>query len=483
MSAGSSGLLGIGAAWLAGAGQELRSADPVTDAMVYSGAEADAAQVAAAVGAAQAAQSAWAQLGSAERLAVLERATGLISQRAEALALGIAQETGKPLWDARQEVQSVVAKLAATRGAWDRAQPVPDGAVLHRRPLGVVAVLGPFNFPLHLPHGQMLPALLAGNAVVFKPSERTPACGEVLVRCYRDAGLPPGVLNLVQGGANVGATLVDDPRLCGLFFTGSARGGEALHRRVAGRTDLLLALEMGGNNPLVVWDAPPDAATVRLIILSAFLSAGQRCTCARRLIIPADRRGEALLEALLPALRRIRVGHFQQVPEPFMGPVLDDRARAALWQRQEQIAAAGRERVLLPLDTAGHDRLVTPGLADATGLDLPDEELFGPLLAVQRARDFDHALALANATRYGLAAALLDPDAGRWQQFAASVRAGVINRNRQTTGASGLLPFGGLGRSGNHRPAGAAMVEACHDPVSCLTADTTPAPTAMPGLE
>jgi succinylglutamic semialdehyde dehydrogenase len=248
----------IAGAWHAGLGEPLQSLNPVSQAVIWYGQAASAAQVEAAVQAARAAFPAWASRSLDERIAVLEQFAARLKSQGEALAHCIGEETGKPLWETATEVASMAAKIAISIQSYrertgEKSGPLADAtAVLRHKPHGVVAVFGPYNFPGHLPNGHIVPALLAGNCVVFKPSELTPKVAELTVKCWIEAGLPAGVLNLVQGARDSGVALAAHEGIDGLFFTGSSRTGNLLHNQIAGRPDKILALEMGGNNPLVV---------------------------------------------------------------------------------------------------------------------------------------------------------------------------------------------------------------------------------------
>jgi succinylglutamic semialdehyde dehydrogenase len=473
-------------AWEAGAGERTREGrDPSTGASLGPWQEASPAQLERAVRGARSAAPTWAERPLAEREAVLRRFAGAVEARREVLLDAIVREAGKPPWEARTEVDAVIGKVELTLRAWHQRCAEFGTATARTRfkPHGVLAVLGPFNFPAHLPNGHIVPALLAGNAVIFKPSERTPAAAGVLAACWAEAGLPPGVLQVVPGGGALGAALATHEGIDGLLFTGGEKVGEHLRQAFAERPGKILALELGGNNPLVAWDADPRAA-VPLILQSAFATAGQRCTCARRLILPADARGDALLDALLAGLARMRVGPARATPPPFMGPVIGEETALALLEAQARLTRAGAR----PLQSLQHLRagtgLVTPGLLDVSALDpLPDEEFFGPLLLVQRAGDFEAALDLANRTRFGLAAGLLSPSRELYERFFARVRAGIINWNTALPGASGAAPFGGVGASGNHRPSGFFAVDYCAYPVASLECgEPLPPSPAPPGL-
>lgn len=480
----------IAGAWQAGQGEAFVSLNPVTQASVWSGQGASAEQVEAAVAAARAAFPAWARLSLDARIAVLERFAATLKTRADELARCIGEETGKPLWESATEVTSMVNKVAISIQSYrertgEKSGPLADAtAVLRHKPHGVVAVFGPYNFPGHLPNGHIVPALLAGNAVVFKPSELTPKVAELTVQCWIEAGLPAGVLNLVQGGRETGVALAGNPGIDGLFFTGSSRTGNLLHQQFAGRPDKILALEMGGNNPLVVDEVADVDAAVYTIIQSAFISAGQRCTCARRLLVPVGAWGDALLARLVAVAASIQVGAFDAQPAPFMGSVISLDAARHLLKAQEHLIAQGATPLLAmsqPLETAA---LLTPGILDVTAVaERPDEEFFGPLLQVIRYDSFEAAMAEANATQYGLAAGLLSDSRELYQRFFIESRAGIVNWNKQLTGAASSAPFGGVGASGNHRASAYYAADYCAYPVASLESETLALPaTLTPGV-
>lgn len=479
------GELYIAGRWRRGAGAALASHDPATGDEVWSGAAASAQDVDDAFAAARAVFPGWAKTPLAERIALARAFAKEVEARGAAFAEAIARETGKVLWDCKGEVGASAGKIeisirAQAERAGERSDAAPFGAAtLAHRPHGVMAVFGPFNFPAHLPNGHIVPALLAGNTVVFKPSELTPGVGELMVQCWEAVGLPAGVLNLVQGGRDVGGALLANRELNGVLFTGSVGAGTHIHRAFAGRPDVVLALEMGGNNPLIAWPPVDVGAAANLIVQSAFHSSGQRCSCARRLIVPDDAWGEALLDAVAELASDIVVGSYTRQPEPFMGPLV----RAS--------AADNAERYVANLKALGGDILrmfhregafVWPCVVDMTrAQEPPDEELFGPVLQAWRVASFDDALARANATRFGLSGGLISDDPALWARVQSELRAGVLNWNRPTTGASSALPFGGPGLSGSARPSAYYAADYCAWPVATQRADKAVALPA-PGL-
>ncbi len=459
-----------------GMSADLVSFDPATGEEVWRGSHGD---VDGEVAAARDAWPTWAALPFAARVDVIKRFAERLKADTTPLADLIARETGKPLWEARTEVESTAGKvdISVKAHAERTAQRRSEGAMgartaLRHKPHGVMAVLGPYNFPAHLPNGHIVPALLAGNAVVFKPSEKTPAVGQMLVDRLRDAGVPAGVIRIVHGGPDTGRALVGHADIDGVLFTGSARAGIAINRSLAARPDKIVALEMGGNNPIVAWDTADVTSAATLIVQSAFLSAGQRCSNARRLIV-RDGFAAPLLAEIKRITDRIIVGGPFDDPAPFMGPVIDNETADGLMDSFLYLISNGGTAIRFMTRPDEHLPFLTPGIVDVTNIaERPDVELFGPLLQVVRVADFDAAIAEANATAYGLAAALIGGVPSDYDRFWANVRAGVINWNRPTNGASSALPFGGVGLSGNHRPSAYYAADYCAYPVASTEVDS-----------
>ena len=480
----------IGGEWLAGSGQELVTVDPSTGATTWTSRESTADDVQAAVSAARASFEAWAMTSLEERIAICTRFRDLLKENNEALAQIIAEEVGKPLWEARVEVTTMANKIDISVQSYgartgEVAAKVADGnAVLRHRPHGVFGVFGPYNFPGHLPNGHIVPALIAGNTVVFKPSEYAPRTAVKTVQLWQQAGLPAGVVNLVNGGRDTGIALGKNDGLDGVLFTGSCQTGVALHKQFGGQPGKMLALEMGGNNPLVVWDVKDIDAAVHHAIMSAFISAGQRCTCARRLIVQDTVEGDAFIERLVEVAATLSVGPSNADPQPFMGPVVSSAVAARLVQAQADMVAKGGKVLLQMKQLDPKAGFVTAGIVDVTNAKgIPDEEWFGPLLQIVRVADFDTAVKVANATEFGLAAALLSNDAALWRQFSVQARAGIVNWNRPTTGAASSAPFGGVGKSGNHRPSAYYAADYCAYPVASIETDALEMPAKLsPGL-
>lgn len=472
----------IGGKWVEGEGHAFTSSDPATGNVIWSGKAADAAQVAEAVAAAKKAFPAWENAGYAARLETISKFYALIDSKKDVLAELISEETGKVLWDAKGEVAAVSGKLKFSTKAYEQrtGSSATDmggfNASLRHRAHGVMAVYGPYNFPAHLPNGHITPALLAGNTVVFKPSELTPKVAEFYVKCWEESGFPSGVLNLIQGEKDTGVALANAP-IDGLLFTGSSATGKILHKQFAGRPEVLLALEMGGNNALVVDGVSDVKAAAYETIQSAFLSSGQRCTCARRLIVVESANTHDFLSELVAMAGSLKIGPHTERPEPFMGPLVSNREAGRILDAQKTLVSQGAKILLESRRLHENQPLITPAIVDITGLKgIPDEEYFGPLLQVIRVADWEAAIAAANATNYGLSAGLLCDDPERYKDFVRRVRAGIINWNKQTTGASGAAPFGGVGCSGNHHPAGYYAADYCAYPVASMESTTLKLP-------
>ena len=468
----------INGEWREGRGAAFASINPSNGVKIFETAAATRENVNEAASAAHAAFDRWAMTPLEERVKILERFRDIVQRDQEGLARIISEDTGKPFWETKTEAAAVAGKVDISLHAYrertgeKKTQVGASSAVLRHKPHGVMAVLGPFNFPAHLPNGHIVPELLAGNTVVFKPSELAPAPGAFLARAFEEAGLPKGVLNLVHGARETGEALLEIEGLAGVLFTGGYKTGLAIHRKFADRLDVIVALELGGNNPLIWWDTDDVEAAAWTVIQSAFLTSGQRCTCARRLIVPEGVSGDKFIDALAKLRDRLLVDEPFADPQPFMGPVISAKAAEGLERAFDYRAEQGGEVIrALSVQDEG-SAFVSPGIIDLTrARAIPDEEHFGPMLAVYRAKDFDAAIDRANATGFGLSAGLLSDDPKKWETFLALSRAGIVNWNRQTTGASSAAPFGGVGNSGNHRPAAYYAADYCAYPVASMEGD------------
>ncbi|WP_440054369.1 succinylglutamate-semialdehyde dehydrogenase [Pseudoalteromonas sp. T1lg65] len=479
----------INGEWLEGQGSRFSSINPANNEVLWTAQSATAEQVDSAVKSARQAFYAWSDMSFESRLEIVKRFAEVLKENSEELAVAIAKETGKPLWETRTEAGAMVGKIAISEKAYHERtgvveNPMPVGrAVIRHKAHGVVAVFGPYNFPGHLPNGHIVPALLAGNTVIFKPSELTPYVAELTLKYWQQAGLPAGVINLVQGEVETGKALASHAGIDGLFFTGSSRTGHLLHEQYAGQPGKILALEMGGNNPLIVKDVADTKAAVHDIIQSAFISSGQRCTCARKLFLPAGEQGDVILAQLIKATKAIKVGNFDDADQPFMGSMISNAAAAGMVKAQQQLVELGGESLIELTHTEGTG-FVTPGIIECTNIsEFPDEEHFGPLLKVFRYTEFDSAIEKANETSFGLSAGLLGDNEADYEHFLRRIRAGIVNWNRPITGASSAAPFGGIGASGNHRASAYYAADYCAYPVASVELEKVTLPASLsPGL-
>ncbi len=477
----------INGQWVAGDGAPLTSLNPSDGTTLWQGSSASADQVNAAYGAARTAFTSWSRQSPSERAEIALRYKALLETHKEEMATLIAKETGKVLWETRGEVGAMIGKVGISIDSYHArtGESTNDAAFgqvqLRHCPHGVMAVLGPYNFPGHLPNGHIVPALLAGDCVVFKPSELTPAVGAFMVDLWDKAGLPAGVLNVVQGARDTGAALLDNPDLNGVLFTGSAATGTFIHRKFAGHPEIILALEMGGNNPLIIWDTNDVQAAANLAIHSAYATTGQRCSCARRLFAPKGAKGDAIIDAIAAGIDAMRFGPWDGVPEPFAGPLISEGAANMVLSAQATHLRNGATAIREAQKLDWSPNAVSPSLLDMGNSAAEDEEVFGPLLQIYRVDSFEEAITRANDTKYGLSAGLISDDRALWDIFVRDIRAGIVNFNRPTTGAASTMPFGGPGLSGNFRPGAWYAADYCAWPMASQIADT-PVAMAAPGL-
>ncbi|PVZ72203.1 succinylglutamate-semialdehyde dehydrogenase [Pelagibaculum spongiae] len=480
----------INGQWISGDGPELISINPANNQLIWQGNTASIQQVDLAFTSARSAYKIWSSYSFIQRRECIERYVDILKQAQNELATTIALETGKPLWEAKTEVAAMIGKVAISVTAYQQrtgeqqSQLAAGLSIIRHKPHGVVAIFGPFNFPGHLPNGHIIPALLAGNCIVFKPSEMTPKTAEMLIQFWQKIGLPDGVINLLQGERAVGKAITEHQQLDGLFFTGSSQTGHLLHQQFSGHPEKILALEMGGNNPLIIESVSDISAAVHEIIQSAFITAGQRCTCARRVFIPDNEMGSQLKAQLIQATSKITVGQPLDEPQPFMGSLISEAAANHMLEVQQTLIDLGGRSLLSMQKQSANSGLITPGIIDVTAIkQLPDEEYFGPLIQLIHYQSFDQAIELANQTRFGLSAGLFSEDREKFDYFYQHIRAGIVNWNKSLTGASSSAPFGGVGASGNHHPSAFYAADYCSYPVASIEAEQLSMPEKLaPGL-
>ena len=426
----------------------------------------DAEDAREAVEAAAAAQPGWRRLPAPARAAFLFKAADAIEQRVEQVAQDMTAEMGKPLREARMEAARAAAILRyaageAFRPAGELFEPSAPLQTLYtrRRPVGVVGLITPWNFPVAIPVWKLAPALIYGNAVVLKLGYEAPRTGLHIAECFAEAGLPPGVLNVLTGaGSKVGAELVSNRDVRAISFTGSVAVGTAVREEATAR-GCRVQLELGGHNPLIVAaDAELDRA-VEGTFAGAFWSAGQKCTATRRIYVHASIL-DAFRERLLARIAAAKVGDPAD-PATEVGPVVNegsmDEILAAVQRgvRDGGSVLAGGERA----DDEGW--LIPPTLLEGVpdGSYLACNEVFGPVTSLFSFDDLDEALHRANAVEFGLSASIYTRDLHAVQRFADELEAGILHVNSQTAGADVHVPFGGLKGSawGPHEQGRAAM--------------------------
>lgn len=473
--------------WKAGKGPIFSSYNPATQEIVWEGHAAEEEDVNEAVLNAKKAFKEWSRLSIDDRSTILSRFAEILERETLTFAEAISLETGKTLWESKKEISAMITKVEISNKAYGircagilRDQNSAKNITRHF-PHGVLAVLGPFNFPGHLPNAHIVPALLAGNTIVFKPSELTPRVSEKICSYWEQAGLPKGVFNMLQGGGNLGQALAKHPFIDGLLFTGSYKTGQWLSQAFASHPEKILVLEMGGNNPLIIGNISDYKAAAFITIQSAYLTSGQRCTCARRLIVPQGEPGERFLQSLKDMIDKLKIGSYNSVPEPFMGPVIREAQALRILDIQKNLVERGAETIVETRHLKIGTGLISPGLIDVTNVkERTDEEIFGPFLQVIRVKNLEEAIKEANNTRYGLSSGILSDSEEEYEIFLNNVRAGVVNWNNPLTGASSAAPFGGIKCSGNYRPGGYYSADYCAYPIASTESSKMHIPQELP---
>ncbi|MBA3722612.1 MAG: succinylglutamate-semialdehyde dehydrogenase [Parachlamydiaceae bacterium] len=477
----------INGKWKSGSGDLFKSQNPIKNEIIWEGNAASQEDVNEAIISARSAFKEWTNLSIDKRSSYLYQYGEVLKLNLVPLALIISRENGKPLWEAKQEVTSMIDKIRLSIESYGRRCPgiiqdhLNNRSITRHHPHGVVGIMGPYNFPGHLPNGHIIPAILAGNTVVFKPSELTPSVAEEMIKYWEKAQLPKGVINLIQGGPKTGQSLLNHPDVNGIFFTGSYNTGKYIAELLGPQPEKIIALEMGGNNPLIVSKISDTNIAAYFTIQSAFISSGQRCTCARRLILLQNNDGKKFIESLVKAMSSIVIGHYDDVPEPYMGPLISEAHALKVLAAQKNLVKLGGKSIVEMKQLLPHKSLLSPGLMDVTAIkNLPDEEIFGPFLQLIWVKDFEEALVVANQTKFGLSAALFSEDQNEYDQFYQNIRAGIVNWNTPTTGALSSAPFGGVKSSGNHRPSAYYAADYCSYPIASLESNYMKAPLILP---
>jgi succinylglutamic semialdehyde dehydrogenase len=429
------------------------------------------AEIAHIFAAARTGFSAWKKTSVAHRMSCLTEYKSILTKNRDLLAETISQEHGKPKWEALTEVDAMIGKIVITYESYhDRLKclrsTTADMTIQSKYvPFGVFAVIGPFNFPGHLPNGHIIPLLLAGNSVVFKPSHLTPKTGKLIVEFLHIAGVPHDVVILCEGK---GQHITEAEGLDGVFFTGSTKTGHTIYKTLADTPEKVVALEMGGNNATIAHKTNDLDTTIYILIQSAFISTGQRCTCTKRLILPEGDEGDRIIKRLIEVTDKLTSGSWDADPQPFMGPMIHTNAVGDIMRGQKNLVSLGGKILKEFKQIDGIvSPFVEPGIIDVTDIkDLPDEEYFGPLLQIIRTKDFAEAIEVANDTKYGLVSGIITSERELFIQASEEFKTGIVNWNRPTTGCASVVPFGGMGWSGNNRPSGYTTIEHCGHPVA-----------------
>ncbi len=431
----------------------------------------------------------WRKSKLSDRIELLKKYQTTLKCRSEELAQAISREVGKPFWEAKTEVAAMIHKVDITvedslRLISDFEITLEGGArgICRYRPLGVMAVIGPFNFPGHLPNGHWVPAILTGNTVIFKPSEKTPMVGQILAECFEEAGFPAGVFNLIQGEKEVGRRLCIHEGVDGVLFTGSYEVGTRIKQDTLHQHWKLLVLEMGGKNAMIVWEDADLQIAVHEALIGAFLTTGQRCSATSRVIVH-KKLFDSFVECFHERSKAFSIGHPCK-GTPFMGPLIDS---GAVDRYLKFLGVASREGCELimrgkALDLPFRGNYVTPSICIAKNFTVEQSkksifqqtELFAPSVAILGAEDLDEAIEQANVTQYGLVTSVFTRSREIYEKCQEELEVGLVNWNKSTVGASSRLPFGGLKKSGNHRPTGLSATLYCTYPVASLEISEVP---------
>ena len=465
--------------WQAGMGDEFRSVEPASQQIVWQGHAASIQQTNQAIEAASQAFTLWRCKDISERLLYIHRFEQLIRIHNNALALAICDDTGRPLWDSLQEVENLIGNIqlafeAHQQRAGGRVIPLQSGHIqLKHRPHGALTVICSSSMPALLSCGQIIPSLLAGNTVIYKPSERTPKVAEYLMKLWQQTEIPDGVINLIQGSANVASHLCSHCDISGVLFTGKTSTGITLNQQLAHQPNKLVSLQMSANNPLIVDEVNNLSAAAYQVIYSAFVSTGQRCTNIKRLYIPDSHFGDELTAQLIEYSHSLIIGRYDEQPAPFMGPMLNIASAKQVVKQQQNLLSCGANVLLSANQAEEKSAFLSPGLLDITHMKRTDdceydEEIFGPVLQIHRYKDFDQAIELANQSKFGLAASLISDKENHFLEFDRHICAGVITWNHPITGMIGAAPFGGIGLSGNHRSGNWYAADYCSYPATTM---------------
>lgn len=424
----------------------------------------------------------WRKISFEDRIVFLKRYQEIVRAKKEEIAVALAIEVGKPLWEARTEAAALDSKVTVTitdslerikKSTIKDVMPKIDGHIVYK-PLGPCFVIGPFNFPCHLANGQILSALLAGNSIIFKPSEKTIYSAQLMMECFHQAGFPEGVINFINGTGHTASKITADKRIRGIFFTGSRGVGLRILENTYKDLNKLVALELGGKNSSIIHHDTNMSHALPELLRACFLTSGQRCTSTSMILV--HRKIEQEFIAKFKAVtERIRVGHpTKGQPDPFMGSLIDEQAEKLYFEFCNFGKQEGAEEIIpaVKLDVGFEGHYVSPSIHYAKKPNLKgkfiQEEIFGPNCFFVPYDDIEEAIHIANCTEYGLAASVFTRDQDIYNKCLRDIDSGLLNLNRSTVGATARLPFGGVKNSGNHHPAAVSMIDHCVSTVASL---------------
>jgi len=480
----------INGQWQAGLGDQIVSREPTSQEIIWQGHGASSDQVKQAIMAAHEAFDSWRKQDVSERLKYLHRFEKLVKQYKTELVEALCQDTGRPIWETQLEIQAVADKAELAFEAYlqrtgERVMATTGGHIqLRHKPHGVLAVITSFSFPASISTGYIIPALLAGNTIVFKGSERTPKIADLLAQIWFEVGLPAGVFNHLQGDHEIGQAILQHPDINGVLFTGRTDNGIRINQMLASSPDKLICLNMSANNPLIIGEVNNLNAALYQILHSAFISTGQRCSNARRLYLPDNAFGDHLIEELIEQCHLLFIGRYDEQPCPFMGPVINLPAAKQIRKQQQQLLSQGAHVLLSAHQADENSAIMSPGLLDISAMKEPfDQEIFGPILQIHRYQAFEQAIELANKSKFILTSGLISDKQSQFDEFDCTIQSGVVNWNQPITGVSGAAPYGGVGLSSNHRPGGWYSADYCAYPTTTMYQHGVSLPSSpIPGI-
>jgi succinylglutamic semialdehyde dehydrogenase len=417
----------------------------------------------------------WRKKSLNERANYLKKYQECCLARKEEIAEAIALESGKPYWEALTEANAVIGKIDVTinesmprieNKTYNKILAETTGHLFYK-PLGPCFIIGPFNFPCHLANGQITSALIAGNSIIFKPSDKTCYSGQILIECFHAAGFPKGVVNLVQGDGEVARRLLKSKIIKGVYFTGSKDVGLDILKTTHTDLSKMVQLELGGKNGCIIHSDAPLEHTYPELLRSSFMTTGQRCT-STAIVAIQDKLLDEFIDKFHSYAKKIIIDHpidFEE--EPFMGPLVDKNSfdKYLLFMgmaKRENIEEIMRGKHL-QRKYQGH--YVTPSIHFAKEYNQDSHfltsEIFGPNVTFIPYKEIEEAIEIVNHSEYGLAASLFASDPKLYELCVRDLDVGLVNFNKSTVGASSKLPFGGVKNSGNYRPAAVSTVDAC----------------------